>query len=40
MGEISEMIQDGVLCDRCGGVVDPPDAPGYPRTCDDCKAGK
>ena len=46
MGDITEMILDGTLCQRCGAMVydkgDPKDAskeelsPGYPRTCQDC----
>ena len=46
MGQVSEMILDGVLCQVCGELFDdlkpasgnvllPP--PGYPRTCEDCK---
>lgn len=39
MGEIAEMILDGFLCDKCGGVVDDKET-GYPRSCDDCKPKK
>lgn len=35
MGEIAEMMLDGTLCERCGGVVDGT-TPGYPRLCSDC----
>lgn len=34
MGEISDMILEGILCQECGGFVG--EACGYPRTCDDC----
>lgn len=41
MGEITEMIMDGTLCDVCGAVFDDivegKVEPGHPRTCDDCK---
>lgn len=49
MGELSDMILDGTLCDSCGGVVyegDPKKAspqelsPGHPRTCKDCEEFK
>lgn len=36
MGEISEMIQEGILCSECGGYVDDDEA-GYPRKCQFCK---
>lgn len=37
MGEISEMILDGTLCQVCGGLVgDVPEDVGYPRTCNSC----
>lgn len=35
MGEISEMMLDGTLCQVCGSVIDG-DTPGYPRYCLDC----
>lgn len=47
MGEISEMVLEGTLCQVCGGLM--PDLvpkeegmelkapPGYPRTCPECK---
>lgn len=41
MGEITEMILEGILCQECGGLMDDvtedSPVPGYPRTCDDCK---
>lgn len=36
MGEISEMILDGLLCEVCGSYIDG-ESPGYPRTCELCK---
>ena len=49
MGEIAEMIQDGLLCQVCGGAMEDiadwcdggiheDEVPGYPRTCELCKA--
>jgi hypothetical protein len=36
MGEIAEMILEGILCQVCGEYID--DEPcGYPRTCEECK---
>ena len=32
MGDISEMMLDGTLCEACG-VAMPGDPPGYPRYC-------
>ncbi len=37
MGEIAEMILDGVLCQECGIALNG-EAPGYPRSCHSCKA--
>ena len=40
MGETTEMILDGTMCQVCGAwmedVCDGFVAPGYPRTCEDC----
>lgn len=36
MGEIANMMVDGVLCQQCGVLVDG-DVPGYPRYCEDCE---
>lgn len=45
MGEIADMMWVGTLCEVCGAVMDDlipeygevlEDAPGYPRTCEDC----
>lgn len=44
MGEITEMMLDGTLCEGCGGVF--PDImadaepPGHPRRCERCEPPK
>jgi hypothetical protein len=35
MGEIVEMILEGILCELCGGYIDD-NYGGYPRKCSDC----
>lgn len=41
MGEVTDMILDGTLCDECGGMVgDEPEAVGFPRRCEDCEQGE
>lgn len=49
MGEISEMILDGTLCERCGTLMEDllveaskalKEAPGHPRLCSDCLKDK
>ncbi|EJU85069.1 hypothetical protein WMU_01956 [Enterococcus faecalis EnGen0351] len=35
MGEIAEMILEGVLCAGCGVFLDV-DGNGYPEYCEDC----
>jgi Fe2+ or Zn2+ uptake regulation protein len=35
MGEASEIILNGLLCEQCGQVIDW-SSPGYPRTCKEC----
>lgn len=40
MGEMTEMILNGLLCDVCGAYMDDLEEPGYPRTCDDCENRK
>lgn len=39
MGEIADMILDGILCEVCGVVIDEDgdDVPGYTRACEGCK---
>ena len=36
MSEIAEMMLDGTLCERCGGIIDGT-TPGFPRLCEDCE---
>lgn len=36
MGDIADMMLDGVLCEGCGVYLDG-DAPGYPRYCEHCQ---
>lgn len=36
MGEITEMILEGILCEQCGSLVDGKES-GYPRKCEDCE---
>jgi hypothetical protein len=36
MGEFSDMIIDGFLCEMCGEMIDGKES-GYPRLCDTCK---
>lgn len=39
MGEITEMVLEGILCDSCGGMVDG-NASGHPRQCAYCEEEK
>jgi hypothetical protein len=36
MGEVTEMILEGILCMECGQLVDG-EATGYPRLCKECE---
>jgi hypothetical protein len=36
MGEISQMILKGILCEVCGAYIEDWEEPGYPRKCEDC----
>jgi hypothetical protein len=36
MGDMADMMIEGVLCEECGSLIDR-DAPGYPRSCEDCR---
>lgn len=36
MGEVSDMIVNGILCVECGCLVDGEES-GYPRKCEDCE---
>jgi methionyl-tRNA synthetase len=37
MGDIAEMILEGILCEDCGCYIEDEEAEGYPRKCNDCK---
>ena len=39
MGEITEMILEGILCEVCGGLTieENEEVPGHPVTCEDCR---
>lgn len=38
MGDTSELMMEGVLCQTCGGLVNETgDGDGYPRNCADCE---
>lgn len=34
MGDIAEMIIEGIICERCGNYLGEP--VGFPRTCEEC----
>lgn len=36
MGEVADLVIDGILCQLCGTLVDG-SATGYPRSCEDCE---
>ena len=36
MGDISEMMLDGTLCQTCGSYIEEGEAQGFPRDCNDC----
>lgn len=35
MGDIADMMIDGILCEQCGVYIDD-DPPGHPRLCPSC----
>lgn len=37
MGEYSDMIMQGLICDKCGDHFEDEESPGYPRVCDLCE---
>lgn len=39
MGDIAKMMLEGLLCERCGELIDG-EEPGYPRKCEDCENEK
>lgn len=36
MGELADMMINGLLCQHCGVLMDDEEEPGYPRDCPDC----
>jgi hypothetical protein len=40
MGEITEMILEGILCEGCGVYIEDGEAHGYPRRCENCTEGE
>lgn len=38
MGDIAEMMLNGILCEQCGCLIEDYEACGYPRKCDYCKS--
>ncbi|WP_268811922.1 hypothetical protein [Brevibacillus reuszeri] len=40
MGEVTDMMLSGLLCQVCGAYMDDFEEPGYPRTCEDCEENK
>jgi predicted Zn-ribbon and HTH transcriptional regulator len=39
MGEYTDMILEGTLCQSCGGVVEK-ESMGFPQDCEECEAEK
>lgn len=40
MGETTDMILNGFLCEGCGVLMDNFESPGYPRLCEECEKEK
>ena len=38
MGDIADMILEGILCEECGVYIG--DGGGFPRTCDGCRTDR
>lgn len=36
MGDIADMLLEGILCIECGCAFGDNYCPGHPRTCEDC----
>lgn len=36
MGEVAEMIIEGILCESCGVYIEDPSG-GFPRKCEECE---
>ena len=37
MGEIAEMMLDGIMCETCGEIIDDGEEAGHPRQCAGCR---
>ena len=37
MGEIADMVLDGIMCETCGEIIDGGEEAGYPRQCAGCR---
>jgi hypothetical protein len=37
VGEIADMMLDGIMCELCGTFMEDRQAPGYPRKCHCCR---
>lgn len=37
MGDIADMMLEGLLCGQCGEYIDDDGADGYPRSCGGCR---
>lgn len=37
VGDVSEMMLEGILCEECGCYIEDGLIPGYPRSCPDCE---
>lgn len=37
MGEVAEMMLEGLLCSGCGACFDDEESPGHPRKCAECR---
>lgn len=37
MGEIADMMLEGILCEQCGEFIDDDMEAGFPRLCESCK---
>ena len=40
MGEIAEMMLEGIMCEECGEFIDDGEECGYPRLCAGCQPGQ
>lgn len=38
MGEVAEMVLEGIYCESCFAIIDGKEV-GHPRICEDCEEG-